>query len=356
MAKKVDGSASANELAELELFLKQHPGHQKIIQVTDALSGTLKNDGSVLHDTAINGKLDELWVKIKNSENTETEILSDNIRLFNRRWIGAAAAVILLTVFGFLFYNKQARQQLAAVVIKRVDVPFGKMMQVTLPDGSRVKLNAGSHFTYPSVFSATQREVDLEGEGFFEVTKNPKRPFLVHTAGFTVKVLGTVFNVRAYRNDKSTETTLLKGKVQVELTDDPEKKIILSPLEKLTINKPVQTIANQPVKAAVAKIKYEVATLPSIDSDTYPENAWIKNKIMFANSDFEDVARQMERKYDVHIVFTDEALKKEQISGVLENESLDTALNFLKQIVSLQTKTEGSTVYFAHKTKNNKQN
>lgn len=353
MAKSMDGSASKNELNELELFLKQYPGYKKIRHVTDALTGTLKQENTILQEKDVNSRLDALWVKIKSSEGLETESLNDNIKPFNyRRWISAAAAIAALAVLSFLFYNnRHPNQQITAASIKRIDVPFGEMMQVTLSDGTKVKLNAGSHFTYPSVFSDTQREVNLEGEGFFEVTKNPKKPFLVHTTGFTVKVLGTVFNVRAYRDDKSTETTLLKGKVQVELTDDPEKKIILSPHEKLTINNQPLIADHQSNKVNVAKIKYEVASLPNVSNDTYQENAWTEHKIMFVNNDFEDVARQMERKYNVHIIFENEALKKEQISGVLENESLDTALNFLKQIVPLQTKIDGNTVYLAYKIK-----
>ena len=354
MAKSMDGSASKDELKELELFLKQYPGYKKIQHVTDALTSTINKDDAILKETAINNKLDELWVKIKSAEGSATETLNDdNIRSFNYwKWIGAAAAVTVFALLSFLFYYKQqAGRQLTEVTIKRVEVPFGKMMQVTLSDGTKVKLNAGSHFTYPSVFSNTQREVNLEGEGFFEVTKNAKKPFLVHTAGFTVKVLGTVFNVRAYRDDKSTETTLLKGKVQVELTDDPEKKIILSPHEKLTINNPLPMANHPSIKANVAKIKYEVATLPNTSNDTYQENAWTEDKIMFVNTDFEDVARQMERKYDVHIVFEDEALEKEQISGVLKNETLESALLILKQIMPFQSKIEGNTVYLAYKLK-----
>ncbi|WP_449435350.1 FecR family protein [Pedobacter steynii] len=94
-----------------------------------------------------------------------------------------------------------------------------------MSDGTKVKLNAGSTFTYPEVFSASSREVTLKGEGFFEVQKNPKRPFLVHTDKFIVKVLGTVFNVKAYATDKKVETTLLSGKILVELHDRPEKRL-----------------------------------------------------------------------------------------------------------------------------------
>ncbi|MEO3407744.1 FecR domain-containing protein [Mucilaginibacter sp. CAU 1740] len=351
MAKKMDGSATREELNELNVFLDQHPGYKKNEQVTDALTGTFKNNKTVLSDASINNNLDELWSKIKQYDETDANHLQDNVRPIGyRKWIGWAAAVIVFALVGFWFYNKRAPQPLEAVVIKKVDVPLGNMAQVTLPDGSTVKLNAGSHFSYPSAFIGAQREVDLEGEGFFEVTKNAKKPFLVHTEGFTVKVLGTVFNVKAYRDDKETETTLLKGKVQVEFADDPEKKVILSPHEKLTINNR-QYAGKQQAPVIAAKVKYEVSTLPVGTGDTFPENAWIENKIMFANSAFEDVALQIERKYNVHIVFTDEALKKEQLSGVLENESLETAINYLKQIVALQTKMEGDTVYLAYKTK-----
>src|SRR5438132_1319872 len=141
MAKSMDGSANKEELDELELFLNQHPGYKKIQQVTDSLTGTLNNNDEVL-PTTINSKLDELWIKIKNSEETETGILADNVRPFNWRWIGAAAAIAVLALFGFLFYNQRAGQQLNVAVTKRIDVPFGKMMQVTLSDGTSVKLNA----------------------------------------------------------------------------------------------------------------------------------------------------------------------------------------------------------------------
>jgi len=318
-----------------------------------SLTGRLKHND----ETDVNSKLDELWVKIKNTEEQQTNTLNTEKHVipFNYlRWVGSAAAVLVVASLGILFFNrsKDADKLASKVTIRKIDVPFGKMAQITLSDGTKVKLNAGSHFSYPSAFSNLQREVNLDGEGFFEVTKNPNKPFLVHTSGFTVKVLGTVFNVKAYNDDKTTETTLLKGKVQVELADDPEKKIILSPHEKLTINNPLVTAKqHQAVNAGIANIKYEVATLPNINNEIYQENAWTENKIIFVNNDFEDVARQMERKYDVRIIFKDEALKKERISGVLRNENLDTALLILKQIIPFQSKVEGNTVYLAYKLK-----
>ncbi|PWK79902.1 FecR family protein [Mucilaginibacter oryzae] len=353
MAKKMDGSATEAELTELQFFLDQHQANKKFEALTNALTGTLKNDREGLSETAINNSLSDLWVKIKNQEQVDALPPEVNVKPIGRnfKWLGLAAAIAVFAIGGLWFYKQIAiKAQTEAVVIKKVDVPYGSLAQVSLPDGTTVKLNAGSHFSYPSAFVGSQREVTLEGEGFFEVTKNAKKPFLVHTEGFTVRVLGTVFNVKAYRGDKSTETTLLKGKVQVELKDDPDKKLILAPHEKLTINNRQYT-GKQQTPAITGKVKYELSTLPVTAGDTYVENAWTVNKIMFANSAFEDVALQIARKYNIHMVFTDEKLKKEQISGVLENESLETALNYLKQIVDLRTKTGGDTVYLAYKTK-----
>lgn len=359
MAKSLDKSATAEELKELEVFLQESARNKKIEQIANSLEIDYEQSGSPLQETEINNKLKELWGKIRHIEAVDLEtpeydISRGNGKIIALKWISAAAAVLIFAVGGWLFFKSKQHDdsQLTAAVIRNVNVPYGKTLKLKLPDGTLVKLNAGSHFSYPSFFSNTQRDVKLDGEGFFEVTKNPKKPFLVHTLGLTVRVLGTVFNVKAYSNDNKTETTLLKGKVQVELANDPEKKIILSPHEKLTVNNQEAVITNKTNNAGAVKIKYEVAALPITINDVYPENAWIDDKIMFANSDFEDVARQMERKYNVQIVFEDEALKKEQISGVLENESLDTALDFLKQIVALQTKTEGNTVYLYHKAKN----
>ncbi|HEY9195122.1 MAG TPA: FecR domain-containing protein [Mucilaginibacter sp.] len=359
MAKSIDKSASKEELEELEVFLKQYPRYNQVQKVTSALKGELNNPNVVLNETEINSRIAKLWNKIKSSETVSQELTTGNAVIKTigyKKWLGAAAAVAVLGVLSFLFFNNynQADQQQANAVTRTVDVPFGKMMQVTLSDGTTVKLNAGSHFTYPSVFSAASREVTLDGEGFFEVTKNHKKPFLVHTDGLTVRVLGTVFNVKAYHNDKKTETTLLKGKVQVELADDPEKMIILSPNEKLTVaNDRTPVAAPQNGAGEQVKVKYQVATLPVVSNGAYEENAWTENKMMFTNSDFEDVAHQMERKYNVHIIFEDEALKREQISGVFKDESLDMALNILKQTTSFKSRISGSNVYLGYTNKHN---
>ncbi|MEN6455663.1 MAG: FecR family protein, partial [Prolixibacteraceae bacterium] len=96
-----------------------------------------------------------------------------------------------------------------------VSVPNGSKTEIQLPDGSVVKLNSGSTLTYPSAFESDNRIVELEGEGFFTVHKDPARPFYVNTTNISFKVLGTVFNVKSYPDENSIETTLLSGSVEI---------------------------------------------------------------------------------------------------------------------------------------------
>jgi transmembrane sensor len=351
MAKCLDKSASAEELKELEFFLEEHPHFKKMHDVTSALRTGSSPSDSNMQDEDINTKLDALWVNIKNTENhpqhNDKKIIP--IRRY-LKWVAGVAAILVIGVLSITFYSRTVNKDnmLLATADQKIDVPYGQMVKLTLSDGTKVRLNAGSHFGYPATFVGNRREVTLDGEGFFEVTKDAQKPFLVHTAGLTVRVLGTVFNVRAYKHDKKAEATLFKGKVQIELTGDPDRKIVLTPREKLTVLNdaaPANHIPNAHKEAA--KLKYELSVLPVVENDEYQENAWLENKLVFTNTEFEDVAVSMERKYKVQFVFEDEALKKEQLSGVLKDENLESALFILKQITSFQSKVAGHTVYIS---------
>lgn len=345
------GSASAAELEELEQFLKQFPHYRKVQQVTNSII----QENSDQDTSGVELQIKELWTKINAAALEEAAGVNEKkpvryIRLL--RWAGAAAAVFIVSLAVVLYnnsYNSEHSSEGAELSVKKIHVPFGQIKQLTLSDGTRVKLNAGSDFTYPVKFTGTRRDVTLNGEGYFEVSKNAKAPFFVHTSGITVKVLGTVFNVKAYGSDSKIETTLLEGKIEVAFGGDREKKVLLTPHEKLTVNKMAASQRNNSGNTNIALVKYEVAALPETHDNVYAENAWIDKRIVFTNTDFEEVALSMERRYDVKIVFEDKELGKEQISGVLEDESLEKALSILKQIVPFQSRIENRTIYLGHK-------
>jgi transmembrane sensor len=355
MAKSMGKTATANELTELEVFLKKFPEYKRMHQVTDALKGDAEQP-NVVKPKDLRKKLEELWYKIKSS-NEGSIVLNETDRikpLFNWRW--AAAAILILGVTSVVFYSRklQYNDQGANLVMHKIHVPYGTTQKLVMPDGTKVMLNAGSTFTYPETFSKNTRDVNLNGEGFFEVTHNAKKPFLVHTNKLTVKVLGTVFNVKAYNNDKTIETTLLKGKVQVELKNNPDKIIILLPNEKLMVaNNQPQTPFTNAGNTNFAQIEYQVTRLPLIKPTEIKETAWLDNRILFTNEMFEDVAKQIERKYNVQIVFEDPALKTEQISGLLDKESLQDAMQIIEMTTPFKFRMEGKVVYLTQKENKN---
>lgn len=366
MAKSIGKSATEDELKELELFLEQYPEYRKMQTVANALKVETKHTAALLRERDLNAGFSNLWDKIGEAEADEAAIdategipLADKItagttiKTDKRNIYGgyqlwaAAAAVLIVCLTGFYFYANISPRRPDYTVMNTIYVPFGKTRELILPDGTRLRLNSGSTITYPQSFAANKREVTLQGEGFFEVTKNRKRPFLVVTDHLTVKVLGTVFNVKAYADDKNTETTLLRGKVQVELKDRPEKSIILLPNEKLVVMNDSPDNDNI-VNDKEARTEYQLKKLPNIKPEDIKETAWLSNRMVFINENFEGVAKQMERKYNVQIIFDDQVLKTEQISGVLEKESLENALGIIKLTTPFKFKTEGRTIHISH--------
>ena len=353
LAKSMAGSATQAEIEELTQFLNRFPQYKVVQQV----SGSIVQENKEQNTVDIEWQINELWSRINEaSAETVPEPVSAGKGAYIRplKWIGTVAAVLIIgLVFTLIITNDNNPAHISGklAALQKIHVPFGKIKELTLPDGTKVKLNSGSHFSYPLTFSGKTREVTLDGEGFFEVSKNTDKPFFVHTSGISVKVLGTVFNVKAYREEPKIETTLLEGKIEVEFAANREKKVLLTPHEKLTVNKKVSPRSANNPESVDTSIKYEVTALPQTNDDVYQENAWINGRLMFTNTYFEEVTLAMERKYDVKIIFEDAALGKEQISGVLENESLDKALSILGEFIPFERRIAGRTVYISRKKK-----
>lgn len=351
MAKSIGKSATKEELEELQIFLDQYPEYKTTHNVANALKLKAKQPINI-EDRDLNAGLSKLWDNIdsRDAAQPEMETIVIDIPLKEpmigyRAWT-AAAAIFIACITGFYFYSTKGNH-MDSLVMNTIFVPFGKTRELTLPDGTKVKLNSGSTITWPQSFAKDTRAVTLKGEGYFEVTKNPKKPFLVVTDELTVKVLGTVFNVKAYADDKNTETTLLKGKVQVQLKDRPEKTIILLPNEKLVVMNAAY-MPEEIVDKKQARTEYQLKKLPNLKPQDMLEMAWLSNRLVFINENFETVAKQMERKYNVQMVFDDPVLKTEQLSGALEKESLESALGIIKLTTPFKFKAEGRVIHILH--------
>uniref|UniRef100_F4C6N5 Anti-FecI sigma factor, FecR n=2 Tax=Sphingobacteriaceae TaxID=84566 RepID=F4C6N5_SPHS2 len=198
----------------------------------------------------------------------------------------------------------------------------------TLPDGSKVVLNAESKLIYPKTFKDKQRQVTLVGEGFFDIAKDPKHPFIIHTEQMDIKVLGTSFNLKSYPDDPFSETTLLTGAIEVTLKDRPADRLTLMPSEKLIVRNPT---AKDELPESKSSAITQITHLQKMDN-TVIETSWIFNKLIFAEQSFVDVSKMLERAYDVKIDFKNQHLKQLKFTGHFERESVTDILNALRLV------------------------
>jgi transmembrane sensor len=345
LAKSIGKSATKEELVELEAFMKEFPEYKSTEALAKALSLKTDRPGKLYQERDLTNGLSNIWHRIGEAESAQISIRKTK-RPY-RIWTTAAAILIACLTFVHFYAAERAIKEADTVAMNKIYVPFGKTRRITLPDGTKVKLNSGSTITWPQSFARDVRKITLTGEAFFEVTKNKKRPFLVVTEQQTVMVLGTVFNVKAYQDDRNTETTLLRGKVQVMLKDRPEKNIILLPNEKLIVMNESPMEEGSPNKKE-ATTEYQLKKLPNIRTENIKETAWLNNRLVFINENFAAVAKQIERKYNVQLVFDDQALKNEQLSGVLEKESLENALEIIKMTTPLKFWVNGRIIHLSH--------
>ncbi|MCA5613151.1 FecR family protein [Bacteroides fragilis] len=210
----------------------------------------------------------------------------------------AAIALLILTtsIAGYYIYNDVAESN-QEMALCQMEVPLGSQTKVILPDGSVVCLNSGSVLKYdPAFLRKKNREVYLIGEGYFEVQKNPEKPFIVHADDINVKVLGTVFNVRSYPEDSEIEVSLIKGKVNVFSTSETRDNVILAPDEQLTYDKRSGKMNHHHV-------------------DALQTSQWTTGRLSFVNASVPEIMKAIERKYDVRIVIHSKYLDKEVFSG-----------------------------------------
>lgn len=180
-------------------------------------------------------------------------------------------------------------------------IPYGNRSVISLGDGTKVWLNAGSRLVYPSKFVDKTREVYLVGEAFFEVAKNEEVPFVVKTSDLSVKVLGTKFNVSAYPEDLSIQTVLTEGSVEIIKSNASlfEKSILLKPGQLALLNK----------KNSVTKV-YDV------DVDYY--TLWTQGIFSFTNTDLNRLVKKLERYYNIRFQYADPLAGQTKISGKLD--------------------------------------
>jgi ferric-dicitrate binding protein FerR (iron transport regulator) len=245
-----------------------------------------------------------------------------------KKWIAAAA---LLIVIGspWIIYRINKEKPTASGLhpeSNNIITQPGSKSKIELPDGTQVWLNANSQLSYGN-FGIQSREVTLSGEAFFDVTKNEKSPFVIHTGSITITVKGTAFNVKAYPNEKTIETSLVRGLIEITTKQDPDRKILLKPNEKIII--PVGEILKE-VKSASDAAVYTITALRKSVSKEIAETVWLQPRLEFDNEPMDELAPKMENWFNIKIHFLDNEIKSRRFSGAVEKETLKQTMEAMQ--------------------------
>jgi ferric-dicitrate binding protein FerR (iron transport regulator) len=360
LSKRRCGEASAPELKELEDILLTHPEWKN----TADIISNLKFQSTVFEDNEDAEQAFETHLTRMKKADVEFGDIKLNYdesepgkKGNSKKWLLAAMLAITLILF-FVFKNlifTPERKNGSQPTLSQVSTKPGSKTQIQLPDGSVVRLNSSSTLTYDKNFGKNIREVNLTGEAFFDVTKDSSRPFIIHTNVIDVKVLGTAFNVKSYPGDPNTETSLIRGKVEVTVKNRSNEKIYLEPNEKLVVSNNAATINSRQVDQReqsedktnlVSKPIYSVQHLTYYPVDsTIIETSWVDNKLVFQeNETFREVALKMERWYGVKINFADEEVARIRPFGSFTNETISQALSALHESFGFNYKISGNEI------------
>lgn len=360
LTRKLSGEATQTELDELTLLVDTIPqGSATIEKITHIWQSSPTHDADFMEATYLAHleRMKDSGVAINSDDPVLSEMTIEE-EIPAKKWFSAKKMVMLtlvsvaLTTGWLVFSSKTTLEKTAAVSenFGEVKTRKGNRTKLKLPDGSDVWLNAGSKLNYNKNFDKDIREVYLTGEAFFDVVRDEDRPFIIHTSTINVKVLGTQFNVKAYDEDVTTETSLLKGSVEVVLKHDPSKKYLLKPNQKLVLSniillskiKNKDNIPEEDMIGPDPEIK-ELAYLKD-DSNTNIESSWTRNILSFEDELFGEVAKKMERWYDVSVEFKNKRWEREYMSGSFENETLEQAMKALKFTTGFNYEVEGKKI------------
>lgn len=265
----------------------------------------------------------QLYKKLDEEKRKQNKILRMH------RWMKYAAMIAVILVIGggsgyWLYQNGNNQHMMVAVANE------GIVKEIILPDGTKVWLNNLATLKYPREFSEKARNVYLDGEAYFEVTKNRHKPFTVQSDAMRVRVLGTTFNFKCDKNYRIAEATLIEGEIEVKGNKE-EGQIILAPGQRAELNKNNGRLT---VKQVDAKM----------------DAVWHDNLIPFQKADIFTISKALERFYDIKIILSPDMRADKTYSGVLKKKStIESVLKSLQNSISIDYKIVGNNIFISPK-------
>ena len=308
-----------NALDELKTWIAASAENQQyFIRQREIWFSAVSREAASVYDK------DKAFENFRNRVESQKEIQSTSHRGFSLSalWRYAAVVAIIIAVGCISYWQGEVNVKDTFADIS-VEAPLGSKTKLYLPDGTLVWLNAGSRMTYSQGFGVDNRKVELEGEGYFEVKRNEKIPFFVKTKDLQLQVLGTKFNFRDYPEDHEVVVSLLEGKVGLNNLLREEKEAVLSPDERAVLNKANGLLTVESVTASNA-------------------SQWTDGYLFFDEELLPDIAKELERSYNVKIHIANDSLKTFRFYGnfVRREQNIQEVLEALASTEKMQYKIE----------------
>jgi len=316
---------SIQELTELKRWLSDPTSHS---EVENWLAENWATSAEIDSTTLIETVFTQIQEYQKEHRMKSRFSVSRMLKVYQKI---AAFLLIPIIGLGILYWVSQSDQ--SAGQYTETIAPRGQKSQIVLADGTKVWLNSDTKIRYPGNFSKNQRDVYLDGEAFFEVSKNKRQPFVVHTSGVNVKVLGTKFNVKAYADENQIETSLFEGKVNLLMNNSSDEII-----EKEV--KPGQSFVYSKTDRQLVLNRFPQDEI----------NGWKKNQLIFKDDTFGKLVRKIERWYNVELVYDEKLFNDRRLTVELyEGERLDRLMEIISLALSVNYEYEKGQVVLTPK-------
>ena len=296
--KYLNGTANPHEFSEVLEAMCANEGEDQIsAELSDSWNKSMEETVPEKENSLLLGKIHYQIAR------EESAIVIRRLRIYRNLLKVAAVLIVGLFIATITIYKKAPSEQYAEVR-ENVTTPYGARTNFKLADGTEVWLNSGSTISFPKQFSSI-RNIELTGQAYFKVVKDGK-PFLVKTSYGSIEVMGTSFDVKAYKGE-DFKTTLVEGSVKVNNATD--RQVILKPGQQVLINS-----------------AYEFS-VKSVNTDL--TTSWREGKLIFEKEPFRNVAKELERWYNVKIELHGEKLKKLGYTGTIEMETFGEVLELI---------------------------
>src|SRR5687767_13050059 len=315
MTRKLSGEASQSELDELAGLLSADPALKEEADVYIRYWEQQQQEQTANTESALRKVLSQISIDTETGDSLAEEAPVKKIPVW-KMITRVAAMLVLLAGLGIgaykIFINPKSATPVQGNLVQKQNAK-GVKSTIELADGSKIWLNADSKVQYPALFNGNTREVYLNGEAFFDIAKNPSKPFIIHLSNGTVRVLGTSFNIKAYDNEPVVETSVATGKVAF--------------IPRLKNNRKADTVFLTPNNKVVYRLDEEkISTAATVSSE---DKAWTEGKMIFRSMSFEEIAVELERNFGKKVLFRNEEARNYRLTGSFQNNSLAEILFYL---------------------------